>query len=133
MLISTRLHQDIHLEFKRPYSRKNNFLSITLISITMIHFHYFALGLSFIRIRPANLPKRTLLKRALQKMQFSIKDFFSKCDQICSFLRIWSHLLKKSLMENFNDGYIIKHPFIFLLLRQPKIILIYLLIKQQGQ
>ena len=37
----------------------------------------------------------------LQKMKFSIKDFFSKCDQIRSFLRIWSHLLKKSLMENF--------------------------------
>ena len=34
-------------------------------------------------------------------MKFSIKDFFSKCDQIRSFLRIWSHLLKKSLMENF--------------------------------
>ena len=33
-------------------------------------------------------------------MKFSIKDFFSKCDQIRSFLRIWSHLLKKSLMEN---------------------------------
>ena len=36
-----------------------------------------------------------------QKMKFSIKDFFSKCDQIYSFLRFWSHLLKKSLMENF--------------------------------
>ena len=35
-----------------------------------------------------------------QKMKFSIKDFFSKCDQIPSFLRIWSNLLKKSLMEN---------------------------------
>ena len=34
-------------------------------------------------------------------MKFSIKDFFSKCDQIRSFLRIWSHLLKKYLMENF--------------------------------
>ena len=34
-------------------------------------------------------------------MKFSIKDFFSNCDQIRSFLRIWSHLLKKSLMENF--------------------------------
>ena len=34
-------------------------------------------------------------------MKFSIKDFFSKCDQIRSFLRIWSHLLKKSLIENF--------------------------------
>ena len=36
-----------------------------------------------------------------QKMKFSIKDFFSKCDQIRSFQRIWSHLLKKLLMENF--------------------------------
>ena len=34
-------------------------------------------------------------------MKFSIKDFFRKCDQIRSFLRIWSHLLKKSLMEKF--------------------------------
>ena len=33
--------------------------------------------------------------------KFSIKDFFSKYDQIHSFLQIWSHLLKKSLMENF--------------------------------
>ena len=30
-----------------------------------------------------------------------MKDFCSKCDQIRSFLRIWSHLLKNSLMENF--------------------------------
>ena len=36
-----------------------------------------------------------------QKMKFSGKDLFSKCDQICTFLWIWSHLLKKSLMENF--------------------------------
>ena len=34
-------------------------------------------------------------------MKFSIKDFFSKCDHIGSFLRIWSDLLKKSLMDNF--------------------------------
>ena len=31
-------------------------------------------------------------------MKFYVKDFFSKCD---NFLRIWSHLLKKSLLENF--------------------------------
>ena len=35
-------------------------------------------------------------------MKFSIKDFFSKYDLIRSFLRIWSHLLKKFLMENFS-------------------------------
>ena len=34
-------------------------------------------------------------------MKFSIKDFVSKSNQIRSFLWIWSHLLKKSLMENF--------------------------------
>ena len=34
-------------------------------------------------------------------MKFSIKDFFNKCDQIHNLLRIWSHLLKKSFMENF--------------------------------
>ena len=37
----------------------------------------------------------------VQKMKFSITDFYSKCDQIRSFLRIWSHLLKKPLLENF--------------------------------
>ena len=36
-----------------------------------------------------------------KKMKFSIKDFLSQCDQIHRKLRIWSHLLKKSLMENF--------------------------------
>ena len=33
-------------------------------------------------------------------MKFLIKDFFSKCDQLLSFGRIWSHLLKKPLREN---------------------------------
>ena len=39
-----------------------------------------------------------------QKMKFFIKDFFSKCEQIRRKLRIWSHLLKKSLMENLIFG-----------------------------
>ena len=34
-------------------------------------------------------------------MKFSIEDFFGKCDQIRRKQRIWSNLLKKSLMENF--------------------------------
>ena len=45
-----------------------------------------------------NIPVQTYIA---QNMKFSIKDFLSKCDQIRSNLRIWSHLLKKSLMENF--------------------------------
>ena len=36
-----------------------------------------------------------------QKIKFSIKHFFSKCDQIRRKQRIWSHLLNKSLMTNF--------------------------------
>ena len=42
-----------------------------------------------------------IISNTAQKMKFSIKDFFSRCDQIRSFLRIWLQLLKKSLMENF--------------------------------
>ena len=36
-----------------------------------------------------------------QKIKFSIKDFPSKCDQIRRKLQIRSHLLGKSLKENF--------------------------------
>ena len=36
-----------------------------------------------------------------KKVKYFIKDFFGKCDQIGRKLRIWSHLLDKSLMENF--------------------------------
>ena len=40
-------------------------------------------------------------KKCYGTKKFSIKDFFSKRDRICSFLRIWSQLLKKSLIKNF--------------------------------
>ena len=41
-------------------------------------------------------------------MKFSIKDFFSTCEQILRKLRVWSHLLKKSFMENFIFFAVIK-------------------------
>ena len=44
---------------------------------------------------------KSLTTFTARKMKFSINDFFSKYDHIRSKLRIWSHLLKKSLMENF--------------------------------
>ena len=47
---------------------------------------------------------RTSLVQSLattQNMKFSIKDLFSKYEQIHRKLWIWSHLLKKSLIENF--------------------------------
>ena len=46
--------------------------------------------------------KSIFLKKSLhKKMKLSIKDFFSKWDQIRRKLHIWSHLPKKSLRENF--------------------------------
>ena len=36
-----------------------------------------------------------------KKIKIFIKDFFSKCDQIWTLRQTWSHLLKKSIMENF--------------------------------
>ena len=44
-------------------------------------------------------PKKVFCKLKVTT-QFSIKDLFRKCDQIRRKLRIWSHLLKKSLMKN---------------------------------
>ena len=37
----------------------------------------------------------------VEKIKFSIKDFFSRCDRIRRKLQIRSHLLKKSLIGNF--------------------------------
>ena len=51
--------------------------------------------------RKDSLTKAIQYITTAQKIKFSIKDFFSKCDQIRRKLRIWSHLLEKSLMENF--------------------------------
>ena len=42
-----------------------------------------------------------LEKYIAQKMKFPFRDLFSKYNQIRSFLRIWPHLLNKTLMENF--------------------------------
>ena len=39
--------------------------------------------------------------QSAKKIKFSVKNFFSKCAQTRRKLRIWSHLLKKSLIEYF--------------------------------
>ena len=57
--------------------------------------------------RSPNTLLRSLIFIA-QKMKFSIKDFLSKCDQISGFLRICSHLPRKSLAENFIFCAVIK-------------------------
>ena len=42
-----------------------------------------------------------ILEKNQKIIPFCIKNLSSKCDQIWCFQGIWSHLLKKSLMENF--------------------------------
>ena len=50
-----------------------------------------------------------------QKMKFSIKIMFSKCDQIRSFQRIWLHLFKKSLTENFIFCAVLTEPLLLVI------------------
>ena len=69
--------------------------------------------LTFISITLAwyGLKDEDIRNDTAQNVKFSIKDFFSKSDEIRSFLWIWSHLLKKSLIEKFifvqYDNYLI--------------------------
>ena len=68
----------------------------------LLHYSYFKENYKMIAI---DLSKQQVLDadpRAItaQKNAFFIKNFFSKSDQICRKLGIWSHLLKTSLMEN---------------------------------
>ena len=48
-----------------------------------------------------------------QKMKFSIKDLFRKCDQIGSKLWIWLHLMNKSLLRNFIFWLVEKYNYTF--------------------
>ena len=65
-------------------------------------------SLNFLDVMSASYVRQVVavypLTDTAQKMKFSIEDFYSKCDQIRWKLWIWSHLLKKSLMENFIFG-----------------------------
>ena len=75
-----------------------------------VAYSFFALQLGSFSVFPSCFPLsvtffannyNSFMKCTAQKMTFSIKGFFSKYDQIRSFLSILSHLLKKSLMKNF--------------------------------
>ena len=48
-------------------------------------------------------------------MKFSIKDFFSKCDQIRRNLRIWSHLLKNFIFCAVNASVRLTYRYIEIL------------------
>ena len=75
--------------------------SIMLFLCFEIHHIRVILPASSATQRCIQNPVKHLIFNTAQKMKFSIKDFFSKCDQIRRFLRIWSHLLEKSLIESF--------------------------------
>ena len=68
---------------------------MALTNIVSVH-----LTIEYLHMYIAQTPKISLHYTA-QKMKFSIKNFFSKYDESRRKLRIWSHLLKKSLLENF--------------------------------
>ena len=56
-----------------------------------------------------------------------MKDFFRKCDHIRIFLQIWSHLMKKSLMENlFYAVMCIVKPIVLIIVETFKQFLYYL-------
>ena len=54
-----------------------------------------------VNVESKQIKRQSDVKTLHKNIKFSIKNFFSICDQIRSLLRIWSHLLKKSLMKNF--------------------------------
>ena len=60
-------------------------------------------------------------------MKFSIKGI-CKCEQVSSFLTICSHLLKKSLMENFNFLWSVRFTSILINICLEVLLLILLLI-----
>ena len=101
MLKQESLTKSIKKKKKRCYERITYF---SLEKMTMTHESNFW-NLPWNLNKPANILKSFGnlggSSYTAQKMKFSIKDFFSKCDRIHSFLRIWSHLLNISLMENF--------------------------------
>ena len=76
------------IEFNLNFQKKNILLINSTFLSSWLLLHFIELLALFVTV-------------TVQKMKLSIKDFFSKCDQIRRKLRIWSHLLKKSLMENF--------------------------------
>ena len=86
-------------EFYSPFWIRR-FTNINTIAEALIFILKLVIYSSFPVIRP-RLCCSKIKAKTIGYPNFSIKDFLSKCDQICSFLRIWSHLLKKSLMENF--------------------------------
>ena len=87
----------VFFEFAK-ITRKKLIGSISQVNLQDFSLQFYQSG-PYHKISLANLAN--FLTNTARKMKFSNEDFFSKCDQIRRKLRIWSHLLKKFLMENF--------------------------------
>ena len=61
-------------------------------------YHHFKMG-SLNEVKELLREKNFIVKLTAQKMKFSIKDFFSKCDQIRKKQRILLHLLKNGKLH----------------------------------
>ena len=75
-----------------------NYLRRIWIRISVSRFYIFLQLVNYCKITLVLVDQKTQF--TAQKMKFSIKDFFSKLDQIRSFPQICSHLLEKSLLQN---------------------------------
>ena len=80
-------------KIKLPAKKERSIMSIII-------FFYSCSNTFFIDLTGKKIMSMLIkTNESLHKKMFSIKEFFSKCDQIRSFLRMWSHLLKKKLYE----------------------------------
>ena len=84
-------HQKKKLKVKLSLSMKH--------TKTLTHAYKVVESNQHIEFAFGNLKLRLNEPFTAHNMNFSIKDFFNKCEQIHRKLLIWSHLLKKSLIE----------------------------------
>ena len=63
------------------------------------------------------MPSYRIIVVTAEKMKVFIKDFFSEFDQIRGKLQIWSHLLNKSSMGDFNFSAVCVSKIIFAYVR----------------
>ena len=101
-VMSCPLKKMIKLEHFK-FNSNGHFNSKISILGALNHFVINNYWCNYTRLFICEVPKEDILwgTNTARKMKFVIKDFFSKCNQTRIFLRIWSHLLKKFLMENF--------------------------------
>ena len=102
--------KDVYLTFLF-YSKKSTSRSIipffTMKQVPSLTNNIYSVCLIVIDLLCSTLHRKASTKTpcfhfsCAQKMMFFSKDFFTKCDQIRTFLWVWSHLLKKSSQKNF--------------------------------